>query len=144
MYPPSEGPLYTWVGVGGSPESVVRAAYYGLPLMLAIIGGSAARFAPYSQLYKERLERFGKPLQPIGAHSPGHVAETDEQAKEELWPHYAGLMNRIGRERGLAADRARSLRARGQRRRAVRRLAGDGGGQDRAHRQGARACRAST
>src|SRR6188508_2582019 len=47
VYPPSEGPLYTWVGVGGSPESVVRAAYYGLPLMLAIIGGSAARFAPY-------------------------------------------------------------------------------------------------
>ena len=100
VYPPSEGPLYTWVGVGGSPESVVRAAHYGLPLMLAIIGGSPARFAPYSQLYRERLEKFGKPLQPIGAHSPGHVADTDEQAKEELWPHYAGLMNRIGRERG--------------------------------------------
>jgi probable LLM family oxidoreductase len=100
VYPPSEGPLYTWVGVGGSPESVVRAAYYGLPMMLAIIGGSPARFAPYSQLYRERLEKFGKPPQPIGAHSPGHVAETDEQAKDELWPHYAGLMNRIGRERG--------------------------------------------
>ena len=100
VYPPSEGPLYTWVGVGGSPESVVRAAYYGLPMMLAIIGGSPARFAPYSQLYRERLEKFGKPLQPIGAHSPGHVAETDEQAKDQLWPHYAGLMNRIGRERG--------------------------------------------
>ena len=100
VYPPSEGPLYTWVGVGGSPESVVRAAYYGLPLMLAIIGGSPARFAPYSQLYRERLEKFGKPLQPIGAHSPGHVAETDELAREQLWPHYAGLMNRIGRERG--------------------------------------------
>ena len=100
VYPPSEGTLYTWVGVGGSPESVVRAAHYGLPLMLAIIGGSPARFAPYSQLYRDRLEKFGKPLQPIGAHSPGHVAETDEQAKNELWPHYAGLMNRIGRERG--------------------------------------------
>ena len=100
VYPPSEGPLYTWVGVGGSPESVVRAAYYGLPLMLAIIGGSPARFAPYSQLYRERLEKFGKPPQPIGAHSPGHVAETDELAREQLWPHYAGLMNRIGRERG--------------------------------------------
>ena len=58
VYPPTEGRLYTWVGVGGSPESVVRAAYYGLPLMLAIIGGSPARFAPYSQLYRERLERF--------------------------------------------------------------------------------------
>src|SRR5688572_7105458 len=100
VYPASERPLYTWVGVGGSPESVVRAAFYGLPMMLAIIGGSPARFAPYSQLYRERLEKFGKPLQPIGAHSPGHVAETDEQAKEDLWPHYAGLMNRIGRERG--------------------------------------------
>ena len=100
VYPPTEGSLYTWVGVGGSPESVVRAAHYGLPLMLAIIGGSPARFAPYSQLYRDRLERFGKPLQPIGAHSPGHVAATDAQAKEELWPHYAGLMNRIGSERG--------------------------------------------
>ena len=102
VYPRTEGTLYTWVGVGGSPESVVRAAYYGLPLMLAIIGGNPARFAPYSQLYRERLERFGKPVLPIGSHSPGHVGATDEQAKEELWPHYAGLMNRIGAERGWA------------------------------------------
>ena len=58
VYPPTEGRLYTWVGVGGSPESVVRAAYYGLPLMLAIIGGSPARFAPWAELYRERLERF--------------------------------------------------------------------------------------
>jgi probable LLM family oxidoreductase len=102
VYPPSEGTLYTWVGVGGTPQSVVRAAYYGLPLMLAIIGGSAARFAPHAKLYREQLERFGKPVQPIGAHSPGHVAATDEQAKEELWPHYSVLMNRIGAERGWA------------------------------------------
>jgi len=102
VYPASEGPLYTWVGVGGTPQSVVRAAYYGLPLMLAIIGGSPARFAPYAKLHREQLERFGKPPQPIGAHSPGHVAATDEQAKEELWPHYAALMNRIGAERGWA------------------------------------------
>ena len=100
VYPQVEGALRTWVAVGGSPESVVRAAYYGLPLMLAIIGGSPQRFAPWADLYRERLERFGKPSQPIGVHSPGHVAETDEQAKEELWPHYAALMNRIGRERG--------------------------------------------
>jgi probable LLM family oxidoreductase len=102
VYPPSEGTLYTWVGVGGTPQSVVRAAYYGLPLMLAIIGGSPARFAPYSKLYLEQLERFGKAVQPIGAHSPGHVGTTDEQAKEDLWPHYATLMNRIGAERGWA------------------------------------------
>ena len=101
VYPPVErGPLRTWIAVGGSPESVVRAARYGLPLMLAIIGGSAQRFAPYAELYRQRLGRFGKPLQAIGAHSPGHVAATDDQAKEELWPHYAGLMNRIGGERG--------------------------------------------
>ena len=101
VYPPSEtGTLRTWVAVGGTPESVVRAAHYGLPLMLAIIGGDPARFAPYAELYRERLQRFGKPSQPIGAHSPGHVAATDEQAKEDLWPHYAALMNRIGAERG--------------------------------------------
>jgi probable LLM family oxidoreductase len=101
VYPPVEnGPLRTWVAVGGSPESVVRAARYGLPLMLAIIGGSAQRFVPWAELYRQRLARFGKPLEAIGAHSPGHVAATDEQAKEELWPHYAGLMNRIGGERG--------------------------------------------
>jgi probable LLM family oxidoreductase len=103
IYPPAEGgTLRTWVAVGGSPESVVRAAYYGLPLMLAIIGGTPARFAPWADLYRDRLQHFGKPAQPIGVHSPGHVAETDERAKEDLWPHYATLMNRIGRERGWA------------------------------------------
>lgn len=101
IYPPIEsGTLSTWVAVGGSPQSVVRAAYYGLPLMLAIIGGSPSRFVPYADLYRQSLERFNKPLQPIGIHSPGHVAETDEQAKEDIWPHYEGLMNRIGAERG--------------------------------------------
>ena len=104
VYPPIEtGTLRTWVAVGGSPESVIRAARHGLPLMLAIIGGSAQRFLPYADLYRQRLERFGKPSQPIGAHSPGHVAATDDQATEELWPHYAGLMNRIGAERGWRA-----------------------------------------
>jgi probable LLM family oxidoreductase len=101
VYPPIEsGTLTTWVAVGGSPESVVRAAHYGLPLMLAIIGGNPQRFVGYSDLYRQMLERFGKPMLPIGVHSPGHVGETDEQAKEDLWPHYAGLMNRIGAERG--------------------------------------------
>ena len=101
IYPPIEsGTLSTWVAVGGSPQSVVRAAHYGLPLMLAIIGGDPQRFVPYADLYRESLERFHKPLQPIGIHSPGHIAETDAQAKEEAWPHYAGLMNRIGAERG--------------------------------------------
>jgi probable LLM family oxidoreductase len=101
LYPPIEsGRLRTWIGVGGSPESVVRAAKHGLPLTLAIIGGSATRFMPYVELYRTTLSRLGKPLLPIGVHSPGHVAVTDEQAREELWPHYAAMMNRIGRERG--------------------------------------------
>jgi probable LLM family oxidoreductase len=101
IYPPVEsGTLRTWVGVGGSPESVVRAAKYGLPLTLAIIGGSASRFRPYVDLYYESLERFGKAKQPVAVHSPGHVAATDEQAKDEMWPHYRAMMTRIGTERG--------------------------------------------
>jgi probable LLM family oxidoreductase len=101
VYPPVEsGTLRTWVGVGGSPESVVRAARYGLPLTLAIIGGSPLRFRPYVELYRQSLERFGKDEQPIAVHSPGHVAETDEQAREEIWPHYERMMTRIGAERG--------------------------------------------
>jgi probable LLM family oxidoreductase len=101
VYPPvASGRLRTWVGVGGSPESVVRAARYGLPLILAIIGGNPRRFTQFVDVYKTALQGFGKPLLPIGAHSPGHVAATDAEAKEEIWPHYAAMMTRIGRERG--------------------------------------------
>lgn len=101
VYPPLEsGAMRTWVGVGGTPQSVIRAAHYGFPLMLAVIGGSPQRFVPFVRLYHESLEQEGRPLQPIGIHSPGHVAPTDEQAREELWPHYAAMMSRIGAERG--------------------------------------------
>ena len=101
VHPPIEkGVLRTWVGVGGSPESVVRAARYGLPLTLAIIGGSPLRFRPYVDLYLRSLERFGHRVLPIAVHSPGHVAASDEQAKNELWPHYQVMINRIGGERG--------------------------------------------
>ncbi len=101
VYPPIEhGLLKTWVGVGGSPQSVVRAANYGFPLMLAIIGGEPARFAPYADLYHRALAQFGQPEQPVGMHSPGHIAETDEQAREELWPNHFAMVSRIGRERG--------------------------------------------
>ncbi|WP_127794046.1 LLM class flavin-dependent oxidoreductase [Agromyces sp. LHK192] len=103
VYPTVEhGPLKTWVGVGGSPESVVRAAHYGLPLVLAIIGGSPARFAPLADLYRRALDQFGHPLQPIAIHSPGFVADTDEEALDTLWPHYQVIIDRIGRERGWA------------------------------------------
>ncbi len=101
VYPPIEqGTLRTWVGVGGSPESVVRAARYGLPLTLAIIGGSPRRFRPYVDLYRQALEKLGQPMLPVAVHSPGHVAATDDQAKSELWPHYETMINRIGAERG--------------------------------------------
>ena len=101
IYPPIEsGTLRTWVGVGGSPESVVRAARYGLPLTLAIIGGSPLRFQPFVDLYRQALEKVGRPARAIAVHSPGHVAATDEQARHELWPHYETMINRIGGERG--------------------------------------------
>lgn len=101
VYPELENPpLPTWIAVGGSPESVVRAASYGLPLMLAIIGGDPLRFKPYVDLYHRALREMDKPLMPVGAHSPGHVADTDAQARDDLWPHYREYVGRIGRERG--------------------------------------------
>ncbi|MBR0694313.1 LLM class flavin-dependent oxidoreductase [Bradyrhizobium lablabi] len=104
VYPPVErGRLKTWIGVGGSPESVVRAAHYDLPLMLAIIGGDPRRFAPYVDLHQRAYRQFGREPQPIGVHSPGYVAETDAQAREELWPDYKVMRDRIGKERGWPA-----------------------------------------
>lgn len=101
VYPKSHsGQIRTWVGVGGSPESVVRTARYGFPLMLAIIGGAHERFAPYADLYRRSMEQLEQAPQPIGLHSPGHIADTDEQAIEEMWPHYEASFGRIGRERG--------------------------------------------
>lgn len=101
VYPPIEsGRLRTWVGVGGSPESVIRAARYGFPLTVAIIGGSPARFRPFVDLYHQALAQFGRESLPVAAHSPGHVAATDEQARDEVWPHYRDMMRRIGAERG--------------------------------------------
>ena len=101
VFPPVERPpLKAWVGVGGSPESVVRAARYGFPLTLAIIGGDPRRFAPYVDLYYRALTQFGSEPLPVGVHSPGHVAETDTEAREALWPAYEVMRNRIGAERG--------------------------------------------
>jgi probable LLM family oxidoreductase len=101
VYPPIEhGTLKTWIGVGGSPESVVRAAHYGLPLMLAIIGGDPKRFVPYVDLYHRAFNQFGRPTKPVGVHSPGYVADSDAQAREELWPDYKTMRDRIGKERG--------------------------------------------
>ncbi|MBN8631233.1 MAG: LLM class flavin-dependent oxidoreductase [Rhodobacterales bacterium] len=100
VFPQLGQPMTVWVGVGGSPESVVRVVRQDLQLMLAIIGGDASRFAPYIDLYQRAAAELGKPLRPIGVHSPGFVAKTDEEAQEKLWPHYADMFGRIGRERG--------------------------------------------
>ena len=101
VYPPAErAPITTWIGVGGSPQSVIRAVDYGMPLMLAIIGGSASRFLPYVELYREACKREGKGVLPVAVHSPGHVAETDAQAREEFWTAFKGMRDRIGKERG--------------------------------------------
>jgi probable LLM family oxidoreductase len=96
------GPFPVWIGVGGSPESVIRAARYGFSLMLAIIGGSPARFAPFPQLFRQALERFGHGARPVGVHSPGHVAPTDEQAQEEFWPRYLEVIRHVSKTRGFA------------------------------------------
>lgn len=96
----ASGKLSTWVGVGGSPQSVVRAAKYGFPLMLAIIGGSPERFAPYTDLYRRASEQFGTTGRPIGMHSPGFIADTDEEAREVFYPHYKVMRDRIGALRG--------------------------------------------
>jgi alkanesulfonate monooxygenase SsuD/methylene tetrahydromethanopterin reductase-like flavin-dependent oxidoreductase (luciferase family) len=96
------GPIPTWIGVGGSPESVIRAARYGFSLMLAIIGGPPARFAPFSELFHRALERFGQPARPVGVHSPGHVAPSDEQALDELWPRYLEVIRQASKTRGFA------------------------------------------
>jgi probable LLM family oxidoreductase len=101
VYPRTEGGhIRTWVGVGGSPESVVRAARYGLPLVLAIIGGDPERFAPYVDLFHRALAQMEQPDLPVAVHSPGHIADTDEEAAEQFWEPYRGMRDRIGRERG--------------------------------------------
>ncbi|MEV7323442.1 LLM class flavin-dependent oxidoreductase [Streptomyces sp. NPDC093970] len=102
VYPRSEsGAIPTWIGVGGNPQSVVRAARHGFPLMLAIIGGPTARFAPFGQLFRQALEQYGHPDLPIGVHSPGHVAATDDQAVDEFWPHYEAAIRKVARQRGF-------------------------------------------
>jgi probable LLM family oxidoreductase len=100
VFPRTAGGLRTWVGVGGSPESVVRTARYGFGLFLAIIGGPAARFAPYLDLFERAEDEFGVPHQPVAVHSPGLVAETDEQARAIVHDGWLAMRTRMGRERG--------------------------------------------
>ena len=103
VYPKSEsGAIPLRVGVGGTPESVVRAARLNLHLALAIIGGDPARFAPFAKLYHQSMSEFGYKSKSISIHSPGFVAETDEEAIETHWPNHFAMFGRIGRERGWA------------------------------------------
>jgi probable LLM family oxidoreductase len=101
VYPKLERPeLTTWIGVGGSPESVVRAARHNLPLMLAIIGGEPKRFVPFVDLYLRAHKQLGTAPRAIGVHSPGHVGRTDAEARAEFYADYKTMRDRIGAERG--------------------------------------------
>ena len=100
VFPKTEKGLRTWVGVGGSPESVVRVARHGLGLMLAIIGGPAARFRPFVDLYHRSVASFGTTAHPVSVHSPGHIADTDAEAWDAAYSGFEAMNNTIGRERG--------------------------------------------
>ncbi|OLC23981.1 MAG: luciferase [Thaumarchaeota archaeon 13_1_40CM_4_48_7] len=103
VYPrPLQNPLPIWLGVGGTPESFVRAGELGLPLMVAIIGGETRRFRPLIDLYREAGRRAGhSPDQlKVGIHSQGYVAETRQKAVDDFFPGYAHTMTEVGKERG--------------------------------------------
>jgi probable LLM family oxidoreductase len=105
VYPrPSQNPLPIWLGVGGTPESFIRAGTLGLPLMVAIIGGETHRFRPLVNLYREAGKKAGYlPEQlKVGMHSLGYVADTTQQAIDEFYPGYAEAMTKAGKERGWA------------------------------------------
>ncbi|HZK78289.1 MAG TPA: LLM class flavin-dependent oxidoreductase, partial [Gemmatimonadaceae bacterium] len=103
VYPrPLQNPLPIWIAVGGTPQSVTRAATLGLPLALAIIGGEPARFAQLVNLYREAARRAGRdPSQlPVGINSHAFIADSSKQAADDFYPSYADVMTRIGKERG--------------------------------------------
>ncbi|MET0465375.1 MAG: LLM class flavin-dependent oxidoreductase [Chitinophagaceae bacterium] len=106
VYPRAVQPkLPVWLGVGGTPESFVRAGQLGLPLMVAIIGGNTSRFRPLVDLYREAGAKagFSADQLKVGLHSPGYVSHSDEQAESEYFPGYAELWTKLGRERGWPA-----------------------------------------
>ncbi|MFV1999819.1 MAG: LLM class flavin-dependent oxidoreductase [Acidimicrobiia bacterium] len=103
IYPrPQQDPLPVWVGVGGTPQSIVRAAERGLPVALAIIGGSPERFSILGDLFRHSLTDSGYDPSsvPFAVHAHGHIADSSDQAADEFYPSYAAAMTRIGRERG--------------------------------------------
>ena len=103
VYPrPLQNPLPIWIGVGGTPESFVRAGLLGLPLMVAIIGGETHRFRPLIDLYRQAGRRAGySPDQlKVGVHSLGYVAESTQEAVDDFFPGYAHTITERGKERG--------------------------------------------
>lgn len=98
--PLAAGYLPTWVGVGGSPQSVVRAARYGLPAIFAVIGGHPSRFAPHIELHRRALAQFDFEPQPVGMRSPGLIADSDEEAMEIQWPYWRDILQRENKIRG--------------------------------------------
>jgi probable LLM family oxidoreductase len=103
VYPrPVQNPLPIWLGVGGTPQSFVRAGRLGLPLMVAIVGGETRRFRPLIDLYREAGKKAGHPPEKlkVGLHSPGYVAETTEEAADDYFPGFARAVTDIGKERG--------------------------------------------
>ncbi|RRD36677.1 LLM class flavin-dependent oxidoreductase [Leucobacter sp. OH2974_COT-288] len=109
VYPNTEEPLRHWLAVGGSPESIARAVNTATPLMLAIIGGQPARFKPFVDAYRAGNEQLGNGSLPVAVHSPGHIADSDEQARDEIREHWLRARNRIGKERGWGAATEREF-----------------------------------
>ncbi len=113
VYPrPMQAKMPIWLGVGGTPESFVRAGTLGLPLMIAIIGGEPHRFRPLVDLYREAGRRAGHAEDlKVGIHALGYVAETDQQAADDFFPGYAAAFTKIGKERGWGPVTRRSFDA---------------------------------
>ncbi|MFJ9623311.1 LLM class flavin-dependent oxidoreductase [Streptomyces sp. NPDC101181] len=132
VYPKTDsGRLSTWVGVGGTPKSGFLTTRYGFRLTLAIMGGAPDRFTPYVDLYRKASRQSGTTAQPVGLHSPGLVAATDEEARELFYPGYKSTRDRIGMLRGWPALRREEFKAEVERGSPYVRLGRHGGGQDR-------------
>lgn len=103
IYPrPVQDPFPIWLGVGGTPGSFTRAGHLGLKLMVAVIGGETQRFSPLVDLYRDAFDKAGHPQEQfaVGLHSLGYIAESSQQARDEYYPGYAMMFNKIGKERG--------------------------------------------
>ena len=100
---PVQNPLPIWLGVGGTPDSFIRAGVLGLPLMVAVIGGETHRFRPLIDLYRKAGKEAGHPAEKlkVGLHSLGYIAETTQKAQDEFYPGYAEMFTKIGKERGF-------------------------------------------